>query len=382
MKRIEIFRVGRHTDMRGQTIEFTARDLAASAAAYDPRLHEAPIVVGHPQADAPAYGWVKSLSFGEALEAEPAQVDAAFSAMVSDGRFKKVSASFYLPDSAANPSPGTYYLKHVGFLGAAAPAVRGLRQVEFAGGEDDAVTLEFSEWGDRTSARVFRSLRDWLIGKFGQDEADKAMPSWDVDAVQEDAVSPAADTGFTAPDGADAVVDRETPEAPDQGDQSPPAEYSADPPDGGDVPDEEKEAALTNRERELAQREAAFAEREAQARKDGDAEFLDRLLKDGRPLPCDRGLVLAFMRRLDGEDSVSFGENESRSALELFKAEFLARLPRQVDFAERAPSDGAEFDDENPSVVAAAAAEYAAEQSAKGILVTAWDAVRHVKKGR
>ncbi len=62
MQRIEIFRPGTHTAMSGETIGFTEAQLRASAAAYDPAKHEAPIVVGHPRHDGPAYGWVKSLA--------------------------------------------------------------------------------------------------------------------------------------------------------------------------------------------------------------------------------------------------------------------------------------------------------------------------------
>jgi hypothetical protein len=146
-KPLQIFRPGRHTAMSGAELAFSEADLAASAAAYDPALSEAPIVVGHPAHDLPAYGWVKSLAFAAGnLEAEPDQVDPAFAEMVAAGRFKKISASFYPPASKNNPVPGVYYLRHVGFLGAAAPAVKGLRTPAFAD-EGDAVTLEidFSE---------------------------------------------------------------------------------------------------------------------------------------------------------------------------------------------------------------------------------------------
>lgn len=133
--------------MSGAELAFSEADLAASAAAYDPALSEAPIVVGHPAHDLPAYGWIKSLAFADGgLEAEPDQVDPAFAEMVAAGRFKKISASFYPPESKNNPHPGVYYLRHVGFLGAAPPAVKGLRTPAFAA-EDDAVVLEvdFSE---------------------------------------------------------------------------------------------------------------------------------------------------------------------------------------------------------------------------------------------
>ena len=82
---IEIFRGGTHTDMRGTTLAFGESEIAGIAAAYDPALSEAPIVIGHPRTDAPAYGWVKSLSArGDRLYAEPDQVDAAFAELVAD----------------------------------------------------------------------------------------------------------------------------------------------------------------------------------------------------------------------------------------------------------------------------------------------------------
>lgn len=142
---LHIFRPGRHTAMSGATLEFTAEMLAATAAAYDPAKFEAPIVVGHPATDAPAYGWVARLIAREdGLFAEPVQVDPAFAEMVKAGRFKKISASFFTPDAPSNPVPGVYYLRHVGFLGAAAPAVKGLRQPTFAEGDAGVETLEFS----------------------------------------------------------------------------------------------------------------------------------------------------------------------------------------------------------------------------------------------
>ncbi|STD22410.1 Uncharacterised protein [Enterobacter asburiae] len=75
---------------------------------------------------------MKSLSLnGGDLLAEPDQLDPQFAELVGNGRFKKVSASFYLPDSPNNPKPGTLYLRHVGFLGAQPPSIKGLKQVSF-----------------------------------------------------------------------------------------------------------------------------------------------------------------------------------------------------------------------------------------------------------
>ena len=55
-KRIKIFRGGAQTTAAGQTIEFSEADLDGVVRNYDPAVHEAPIVFGHPKTDAPAYG--------------------------------------------------------------------------------------------------------------------------------------------------------------------------------------------------------------------------------------------------------------------------------------------------------------------------------------
>ncbi len=146
MNPLQIFRAGTHAASNGQTLTFSMADVEATAAAYDPTKHEAPIVVGHPATDEPAYGWVQRLAVKDgALEAVPTQMDAGFSEMVNAGRFKKISAAFFTPTAKNNPVSGVYYLRHVGFLGAAAPAVKGLRAPQFSDADEGVITLEFSE---------------------------------------------------------------------------------------------------------------------------------------------------------------------------------------------------------------------------------------------
>jgi hypothetical protein len=60
-KWIEIFRAGRQTDSTGNTREWTEADLDTIVERYDPARHEAPVVVGHPTDNAPAFGWVEAL---------------------------------------------------------------------------------------------------------------------------------------------------------------------------------------------------------------------------------------------------------------------------------------------------------------------------------
>ena len=186
MSAIHIFKAGTHTDMHGKKLPFTPDDLAACVKAYDPSVHEAPLVIGHPRTEDPAWGWVKALSLsGVDLMAEPAQLDPQFAEMVTDGRFKKVSASFYLPDSPSNPKPGVLYLRHVGFLGAQPPSVKGLKQVSFS--EQEEGVVEFADWQAITNASLWGKLRDFLIARFSLDEAEKVLPEWQLNSLREEA---------------------------------------------------------------------------------------------------------------------------------------------------------------------------------------------------
>ena len=182
MQLIEIFKAGKRTDANGLEVEITTADLQNAVNAYDVNFHESPAVIGHPKHNAPAYGWVKRLELdGDVLKAEFDQIDPEFAEMVEKGRFKKISSSFYLPDSPNNPCPGNLYLRHVGFLGAMPPAVKGLRTPEFDDNEQGVV--DFSDWAE---ASLWRRLRDWIIGTHGQEEADKAVPDYLVASVQEE----------------------------------------------------------------------------------------------------------------------------------------------------------------------------------------------------
>ncbi|MBK1655225.1 hypothetical protein [Allochromatium vinosum] len=134
MDRLHIFRAGCYASMSGTEVCLTAPDLLATAGAYDPARHQAPLVLGHPTDNAPAHGWVSSLiATAEGLFAEVREVSDELRALVETGRFKKLSASFWPPEHPENPAPGVWSLRHIGFLGAAVPAVLGLDPPALAG---------------------------------------------------------------------------------------------------------------------------------------------------------------------------------------------------------------------------------------------------------
>jgi hypothetical protein len=186
MPAIQIFKPAKSlTSMEGVQVSLCAQDLQDIATAYNPAVHEAPLTIGHPAHDAPAYGWVKSLSFADgALMADCEQSD-ELGTLVANGHYKKVSASFYTPAAPGNPTPGKWSLRHVGFLGAQPPGVKGLKAVSFAETEEGVVTFgELPGYAGNYIARLFGGLRDWLIAKEGQEVADRVISSWDVESLR------------------------------------------------------------------------------------------------------------------------------------------------------------------------------------------------------
>lgn len=174
---IEIFKAGKRQDANGQLVEITESDLNKVATHYDPKFHEAPLVIGHPKTDAPAYGWVKSLHVDDGvLKAEVENIDPQFAEWVKTGKYKKISSAFYLPNSSANPVAGGFYLRHVGFLGATPPAVKGLADPTFNDADNDWCQFEESTQqvqGDTMSAETQAEL-DALRAENAQLKAEKA----------------------------------------------------------------------------------------------------------------------------------------------------------------------------------------------------------------
>lgn len=144
---IEAFRVGKFTSMCGSEDEYTLADIEALAASYDPILAPSPVVIGHPQHDTPAYGWIKSAKRqGEKIVLTLSDLAKDFVSLLKEKRYRKVSISLFPPDHPANPKPGQAYIKHIGFLGASPPAVTGLKTVDLtATGSESIYQFDIAE---------------------------------------------------------------------------------------------------------------------------------------------------------------------------------------------------------------------------------------------
>jgi hypothetical protein len=309
--RIEVFRPGTFQPMEGTALTYTAADLKAVADAYDPATAPAPVVVGHPSTDAPAYAWATGFDYDASegrLYATVGEIDPAFSEAVKAGRYKKVSLSFFRPDHAANPVPGTWYPKHIGFLGGAAPAVSGLRNVQFASADATVtVSADFGERGFEDSASLFRSIRDFLIEKFGMDDADKALPSYRIDWLSEAEITPPiSQPSFSTnpnvlPTTKEPVVTQPNPD-------------------------------FAAREADLIAREARLKARERETTEAENAAFAEQLVVDGRLLPASKDKVVSILNALPVDTAVSFSAGEAAVPLANALRDLLAAQPKAVSF--------------------------------------------------
>ena len=181
---IECFVIGTHTDSKGRTATYSEADLLQMQKNTPRRT--APIVIGHPQANHPAYGWNDDIKVeGGKLSIKFDQVNEDFAEMDKNGAFKKRSLSI------GKNQDGEYYIRHVGWLGAKPPAIKGLADVEYNDGKD-AVVYEFGEteainelaYLIQTVGNLLRGAREKIIEDSNVETADRIFPDWQINSLQ------------------------------------------------------------------------------------------------------------------------------------------------------------------------------------------------------
>lgn len=279
--KIAVFRAGNHTDMSGNVKEWTESDLDKIISQYDPAKHEAPAVIGHPQHNTPAWGWVTGLNReGDTLYAEFGQLDPAFVDLLKAGRFKKRSISLY-PDLS---------LKHVGFLGASPPAVKGLPDFAFLAGEE--TTIEFTEKDDETMdmKEFFEGLKFWK----------------DAVAAEAPAKTPDQTVSFTE----------------------------------ADVEVAKKAAVEAERERLTLEFAESAAKAKQEARHATITAELTQMVAEGKAIPAwIKGGLAEFMMAIDAGMEIQFAEDKKQTPLDWFRG-FLVDLPKVIEFGEIANGGG------------------------------------------
>ncbi|WP_435608489.1 peptidase [Pseudomonas knackmussii] len=402
---LPILPAGSHVALDGRPVEFTEAALREIAETYNPALHEAPLVIGHPKLNAPAYGWAKSLEVRDGmLYAEPHQVVPEFAEAANRKMYKKRSASVYLPTTPGNPVPGKHYLRHIGFLGAVPPAIKGIPDVALDFAEDDgALAVEFSEsYAWSSVVDVLRRMRDWFVEREGADKADQLIPQWQLSSIEEDlrrapsdqplasfsehsserGDESAAASAAAAAEPAGAVTDVD-------GTASPAADAERathQPQQDMTMPDEaalqERQRLLDEREQQLATREAEVAQQKAQEHRTEVTEFAEGLVAAGKLLPRQKAPVIELLVALPADTPLEFAEGDaqvSKPAGDVLR-ELLTALPKQVDFSEKSGGD-ADLGFADASSIAARAQTYQAEQRAAGNHISTTEAVGHITKG-
>lgn len=416
---MEIFKTGKHTDSAGETREWTQKDLDTIVSQYNPTVHEAPVVVGHPTSDAPAYGWVESLKReGDTLYAKVKDWVPAFVNAVKTGLYKKRSISLY-PDLS---------LKHIGFLGAAPPAIKGLADVKFST-DDKSTIIEFAATDPEKKAQEERSKKYGISvisggnvtkpAKYASiDDADFADPvnyAYPCNADHMQAAlsywgKPDDRSMYSKPD-QEVITKRMLAAAKKYGVEVDPEKWKFQEENKGGISMEldakvkeletqnkQKDDALKVQDQKItefsekiktSEKEAADAKSELEKlktdkRKAEFVSFCDELVRKGTLTPAQKTLALDFMEisHTAGEYEFSEGEKTVKApVLERFKS-FLKLLPKQFEFSEVATSGTDVADEQNPEKVAEKAREFMKKEKEAGRDITYTAAVKHVMEGK
>ncbi|MBR3070253.1 hypothetical protein [Fibrobacter sp.] len=399
---VEAFKVGKVTDMAGKEHDFSEADLEDLNEGIHEQLkagYQPPLVKGHPKVDDPRVGSiVDSKVEDNVLKVKLDDVSNDFAEEVKKGGFKYLSASIY-----SNLKKG---LRHLGALGAHAPAMKGMTPLCFGEGcfaevdkgvteQDVCMFAESFAWDRLVPASVFerliwklgslgtlfRSQREQLIEKEGIEAADKIIPEYAVkdiesvrDVIKDSNNFPKQAPTATATDEkpVSSFAENETTDSTplENGEQNPqPTTPPHDEPTASIPEGNSSEAARLSEENAAlkAENDALKADKLAAERLRAGAAFsetLDKAIADGR---CNQVLKDNLMKvfgvcqevPVDGEGC--FGEGDDRVNVAEILASTVASLPKIVDFGE-APG----MHDTPQLAAGEALARYKAEQEAKG----------------
>ena len=360
---IDICRAGDWRDMAGRDVRLDEDRLdriVAAQAASDP----APVVVGHPEANAPAFGWVDSLRrVGDRLQAKLRDIAPAFREAVEDGRY--AGRSIALQGDT---------LRHLGFLGGRAPAVPGLAPTCFASAPETVIAFADStaEAPQDSSEEHPDSLR--ALEPSGDEDGNSLVP-------------------LRAPQGRGEVEEEGS-------DPSGSPTEAADE-DGGRAALAEQEIALAEREAVLLAREAAAA---ADDRRRAAETAIATHVEAGRVLPGERAALVALLAALgegQGDDDAAGGHatiafasasgDEERMRPAAILEGFIEGLPTRVDYRTLAggPVPGAsafagthENAGEDSERIAAEARALMLAEAEKGVTLTPAEAVDRARAKR
>ena len=375
---VEVFKAGNHVTSAGVPCTFTHADLDQMVTNH--ALGAAPAVLGHPKHDAPAYAWVGEYKRdGDSLFAKFKDINPAFEQGVKTGAYRNRSVSVY-KDAACG-----YRVRHVGWLGAAPPAIDGLA-CNFAAPEADC--LEFSApgyslvWGLEEAARMFRTLRDQMIAKDGLEAADATLPQWRIDAMLEAATTARAE--FKEPDEEKplpAMFTQPTGETMNFTQ----ADLDKAKADGEAQAKADAATALAASQADFTKAQADLLTLQKQQRTERINAQIKDLKAKGVITPADEAGLAEFMAAQEdtaGEFTFSKAEGGAAVTRAEWFANFMAsRKPViKLGSADNGVTDIDPIDANSPHALAEAAQTFMKSQKDKGITVSLPEAVMHAAK--
>ncbi|MBL1321521.1 MAG: hypothetical protein COA63_010750 [Methylophaga sp.] len=341
------FQGGSQVDSKGNKKAWTEADLDQIVTNTQKRIDKniysgAPMVIGHPKADAPAYGWIGDIKrVGKTVAVKGSNLQDAFATGVKEGLWPNRSVSIGKDSSG-------YYLRHLGFLGAVPPAIEGMDSI-YSASDDEHFDYSVDARTPGMLSRMMRRLREFLIDKYDVETADQVLPDYQINELSDIATQLREDN-----------PDQLTPtftQAPTGDDPMP--EFSQKQMDEAVAKAVAKatEAANTASQADFAQKEQAAATLlKAETDKRLAVEFsadISTFIDDGKVLPAQAEGMANFMLQLSDADDASFefsaGEGDKKetikkSPLKWFQ-DFMASQGKQIDLEE---SD-AGSDHETPS---------------------------------
>jgi len=326
---VEAFRSGTHTDSDGDTKNWTNDDIKTIAEKYNvsndannPERRIAPVVIGHPTHDAPAYGWIeKAKAIGGILKLKIGQLQPAFVNALKEGLYKTRSISLY-PDMS---------IRHLGFLGAAQPAVPGLAPFKFST-EEKYDTYEFSQEEEPVDINGLKSENKFFKRLFelfkidtknfkGDNMADTKVVETKVEPKVAEPIVEKAEKKIEMVAAAPVVVEAVVVPPP----VVPPVEVPA--------VNYAEEIKILKAENEQLKTELVAKKTEQVT--DSYKSFVDGLVTEGRMLPRDVDQAIINMKARAELDKVNnFAEtDELKSSVYQYKA-YLSAMPKIMDFNE------------------------------------------------
>lgn len=286
---VQIFRTGSY----GPKGTFSADDLDRVVRNYDPDFHEAPACIGHPKDDLPAFGWASRLMRdGDTLLAKFKEVEPSFESAVKAGRYKKRSAAFYLDADGKIQN-----LRHVAFLGAQPPEVKGLKNLNF---EDNGRTFTEVDFGEEeaVAAETDKTIREQIAAFFAEMFSKKPGEAVTFSEADAKRIATEAATAAAAP----------------------------------------LQAKVTELEGKLTQQTAKFAEREtaiaASETGQKSIDAVNRLKSAGKWIPAfeKMGMTKIFDELAKLTVTVEFGEGDAKKTVTPLELQvlFLEGLPKIV----------------------------------------------------